>query len=263
MRGVVHCICRRLYVYGSNIGNTLRFLCDARTVRWSYGGGVRFVRADDSSREGSSNRWQFTESSTSRLTIVAITYRQELALDCLLKSLTCQTLQNFKVLVIHDGPGADTRNIVNAYSRVNPKKYSYLETGERFNDFGHSLRQIGIDAANGEFILLTNGDNYYAPRFVEFMFEAIDRYNLDVVLCDMVHSHHNPGTRIQSSYGFFRTRPFRNYVDIGCFLARTAMAKKIGFRDRSFSADATYFEDLLNGGRVTLGKVDKVLMVHN
>src|SRR6185437_12241311 len=120
-----------------------------------------------------------------------------------------------------DGPSTATRDVVIAYLKAYPDKFEYLETEKRYNDFGHSLRQMGINAASTEFLLLTNGDNYYTPRFVEFMFEAIDRDDLDVVLCDMVHSHHNPGLTIQSSYGVFRTKPFRFYLDIGCFLART------------------------------------------
>jgi hypothetical protein len=96
------------------------------------------------------------------------------------------------------------------------------------------------------------------------MFEAIDRYGLDIVFCDIVHSHNNPGLTSQSSYRFFCTRPFRYHIDIGCFIARANLAKKVGFRDKSFSGDATYFEDLmLTPCSVVVGKVDKVLMVHN
>ena len=102
---------------------------------------------------------------------------------------------------------------------------------------------------------LTNGDNYYAPRFVEFMFEAIDKHHLDVAFCDIVHSY---------TYRFFRTRPFRNYIDMGCFIARSAAAKSVGFRDKTFTGDATYFEDLLTlSRRLVVGKINKVLMVHN
>ena len=254
----------RRFLYGLDVGKSFRFRRDARAVRRCYGRNVRFVKSENSSREDLSNRWRFREEVSPRLTIIVITYEQELALDCLLKSLICQTLQNFRVFIIHDGPGANTRDIVSIYLKQYPKKFEYFETGKRYNDFGHSLRQIGIDITNTEFLLLTNGDNYYTPRFVEFMFEAIDRYGLDVVLCDMVHSHDNPGSTIQPSYGFFCTRPFRNYVDMACFLARASLAKKVGFRDRSFSADATYFEDLLHtSGLVVVGKVDKILMVHN
>lgn len=235
------------------VRNALRFMRDAREVRRRYGRGVRFIKCENSAKE--LNRWQVTVEDRQRLTIVVVTYNQALALDCLLKSLVCQTLQNFKVLVIHDGPGPATRSVVGAYSQIHPALFEYLETSDRHNDYGHSLRAVGVDKANTEFILLTNGDNYYVPRFVEFMFEAIDRHDLDVVFCNMVHSY---------GYTFFRTRPFRYSIDVGCFIAKTDAAKKVGFRDRSYTADATYFEDLMNASEtVVVGKVDKVLMVHN
>jgi hypothetical protein len=166
--------------------------------------------------------------------------------------------------VIHDGQDPDTCELVGRYTRVHPIKFEYLQTDIRYNDFGHSLRGIGIDRADTEFVLLTNGDNYYAPRFVEFMFRGIDEYGLDVILCDMVHSHQNPGYMIQGSYGFFRTLPLRNCVDIGCLIARASMAKKVGFRNKSFYGDAIYCEDLLDSApRVVVGKIRKILLVHN
>jgi Glycosyl transferase family 2 len=248
---------RRIRQPGLHFGKSLRFLRDARACRRHYGEGALLVKSEDSAKEG--DRWLNIAEEHPRLTVVVATYQQESALDCLLKSLICQTLQNFNVLVIHDGPSTATRGIVSTY----PKNFEYFDTKNRFNDFGHSLRQIGIEKTDTEFILLTNGDNYYAPRFTEFMFEAIDRQRLDVVLCDMVHSHPNPGLLTQPSYGFFPTRPFREFVDMGCFISRSALAKKVGFRDRSQHGDNTYFEDLLKTGAVAIGKVDKVLFVHN
>ena len=231
----------------------LRYTRDARAARKRYGNHVRYILCDDSANE--LQRWSFKAEDRPRLTVVVATYQQDHALDCLLKSLACQTLQNFRVLVIHDGPSQTTRSIVDACARTRPAMFEYMETANRFNDFGHSLRAIGIEKADTEFVLLTNGDNYYAPRFVEFMFEAIDHHGLDIVFCDMIHSY---------TYGLLRTRPLRNYIDMGCFIAKTDAAKAVGFRDKTFSGDATYFEDLLNFlPATTVGKVGKVLMVHN
>src|SRR5262249_10816778 len=141
----------RRFLFGLHVGKSLRFLRDALAVRQRYGSRVRFIRCEDSSKEDPSTRWRFMEEVSLRLTIVVTTYKQKLALDCLLKSLICQTLQNFKVLVIHDGPDADTRDIVKVYLQAYPKKFEYLEMERRYNDFGHSLRQIGIDMTKTEF----------------------------------------------------------------------------------------------------------------
>ena len=103
-----------------DLGAWLRFIRDARTVRKRYGDHVRFIVCDASENE--LKRWCFKTEDRPRLTVVVATYQQELALDCMLKSLACQTLQNFKVLVIHDGPSQTTPPIVHACARVRIKK---------------------------------------------------------------------------------------------------------------------------------------------
>ena len=142
-----------------------------------------------------------------------------------------------------------------------PERFDFLFTEKRFNDYGHSLRQMAIEQCRSEFILLTNDDNYYAPPFLEHMFNKIDSDGLDVVLCDMIHNYDIHG---KSSYNVLITQPKRLFVDIGCFIARTKLAKQVGFRDKTHNGDATYFEDLVAADpNIKIGKVDKVLFVHN
>jgi hypothetical protein len=83
------------------------------------------------------------------------------------------------------------------YRRDNPKQISYECTKTRFNDYGHSLREIGLEKATGEYILITNADNYYSPKTLEFINKAIvnKAQNPDLVMFDMVHSHINPGLK--------------------------------------------------------------------
>jgi hypothetical protein len=62
----------------------------------------------------------------------------------------------------------------------------------------------------------------------------------------------------------FDTRPERGSLDMGCFIARTALAKQVGFRDKGHDGDATYFEDLVKAaGNARLLKVERTLFVHN
>ena len=80
----------------------------------------------------------------------------------------------------------------------------------------------------------------------------------------MLHSHCNPGGRVQAAYRYFETKPIRLFVDIGCFIVKTEIAKRVGFRDKSHNGDATYFEDLVTTGGVKhLRKIDQALFVHN
>lgn len=213
------------------------------------------LRVGDYGLEGRGRR---TVSSQKRLSIVIVSYRQPDELMCLLYALSTQTLQNFEIHVLHDGPHPPTREVVRRFIGEHPQvPCRYTETGERFNDYGHTLRQIGIEEAGCEYILITNGDNYYVPRFIEFTFDAIERFRLDMVLFDMVHSHFD--------YIPFSTAPLRWSVDMGSVVVKTEMARRVGFRDKGFEGDATYIEDLLRDkcGPENVGKICRTLFVHN
>jgi GT2 family glycosyltransferase len=198
------------------------------------------------------------------LTAVVAAYRRYEQLPVLIHSFLCQTLQNFRLLVIHDGTDDRMETLLEDYRRRFPDRIDFVFTPERHNDYGHSLRELGIGLADTPFLLITNDDNYYVPRFLEFMFAAIHQRKLDVVLCNMIHSHENPGRRKQKSYNLFVTKPRKLEMDMGSFIVRTSYAKKVGFRDKTHDGDGTFFEDVLAcDPPPKVGRVPRVLFVHN
>ena len=199
------------------------------------------------------------------LTIIIVTYKQPEALNCLLSSLRLQTLQNFNVVVMHDGPDEATRAVVDDHMTVAPSRCRYVESQRRFNDYGHSLRDIGISEADAEYVLLTNGDNYYSPRLIEYAHEAVWKNALDLVAWNMVHSHSHPGNTRNTSYSPFNVFPLPYRIDVGAFLARTSLARQHGFRDKTHDGDATYLLDIIESaaGSLRIGKIEKTLMMHN
>ncbi len=198
------------------------------------------------------------------LTVVCVSYKRYDNIPILIHSFLTQTLQSYKLLIIHDGHDAKMEAILAHYKQEHPDKIDYRFTERRYNDYGHSLRDIGIKLADTEYILITNDDNYYCPRFVELMVPEMKATGADIALCNMIHSHDRPGMRPQASYMPFETRPARGSVDIGSFIARTAWADRVGFRDKSHDGDATYFEDLLRcAEQPKVLKVERTLFVHN
>ena len=198
------------------------------------------------------------------LTVVCVSYKRYENIPILIHSFLAQTLQSYKLLIIHDGYDTKMDGILAHYKAEHPDKIDYLFTEQRYNDWGHSLRDMGIGLANTEYLLITNDDNYYAPKFLELMLPDMKAKQADIAMCNMVHSHHNPGLRPQLSYMPFETRPERGSLDMGCFIARTALAQQVGFRDKGHDGDATYFEDLVKAaGNARLLKVERTLFVHN
>jgi hypothetical protein len=59
----------------------------------------------------------------------------------------------YEVLIYHDGPR----------SRPTPQDIPVKETPQRYNDWGHSLRDLGIREAKGEYLIHFNPDNVLYP----------------------------------------------------------------------------------------------------
>jgi hypothetical protein len=202
---------------------------------------------------------------TPSIEIIAVAHQRIGELKVFVQSILNQTAPNWTLNVIHDGPDAVFESTMRRFAKESANRISFSWTPRRHNDYGHSLREQGLAQAHGDFILLTNADNYYAPRFVEFMNDAIERTNPDVVMFDMVHSHDNAGGRGTPAYSHFKTEYGRTNIDMGAAIVRRELAQKAGFHDKTHDGDATYFENVarIKGQSTAICKINRVLLVHN
>jgi len=81
-------------------------------------------------------------------------------------SIAAQTFRDFEVLCYHDGPLLDTRV---------PFPLQVNCTPQRCNDWGHSLRDIGIHHSTGDYILHFNADNILYPDALQEIADEIRR----------------------------------------------------------------------------------------
>jgi glycosyltransferase involved in cell wall biosynthesis len=83
-----------------------------------------------------------------------------------IQSLQAQTFRDFEILVFHDGPLLDS-------SVQFPLPVTCTE--RRHNDWGHSLRDLGIRQAKGDYIVHFNADNVLFPKALERIAREINR----------------------------------------------------------------------------------------
>lgn len=192
--------------------------------------------------------------------IIAVTYQQPGPLKVLVQCFLNQTADNWKLVVIHDGPDAAFDALMSGYA---DRRISHWSTPNRFNDWGHSLRDMGLKKARGDFVLLTNGDNYYVPQFVALVTKAIDAANPDLVIFNLL-SHYTGTDQAPLPPYSLRSVELEGFrIDIGAAVVRTRIARTIGFRGREAWADATYFEDLRRHSDLVVVKLPSCLLVHN
>jgi len=87
-----------------------------------------------------------------------------------IKCLLNQTLQDFEVLIYHDGP--ISRPIPKIWESFGDRA-KLIITDKRKNDWGHSNRDLGIKIASGEYILHFNPDNILYEDAIESLSKEI------------------------------------------------------------------------------------------
>jgi hypothetical protein len=191
--------------------------------------------------------------------IIAVTYGQNYQLKCFINSIKAQYNDSWKLFIIHDGPNENLKKDLIDNGYLQKDKIIFIEHPLRTEHYGHVLRDWGLEnLATSEYVILTNGDNYYTPNMVS---EVLKRSE-DLIYFDCVHSHKTPINHNSSDYGFMDTKLQSSRIDMGGAVVRTKIAKKVGFKNKDFAADWKYFKSILDLG-ITSYKINKILFVHN
>jgi GT2 family glycosyltransferase len=80
-----------------------------------------------------------------------------------LDSLANQTFTNFEVLLFHDGPLSRPLPDLKPF----PLRIRIGTTPQRFDDWGHSLRELGIQHARGDYIVHLDPDGVLAAHALQ------------------------------------------------------------------------------------------------
>lgn len=186
------------------------------------------------------------------LSFVSVAYQRPLLLRSLIASVLAQSYKEFEFLIIHDGAdGAESSERVIKW--FDDPRLRFHVTDQRFNDYGHSLREMSTEMCVGEFVGHTNDDNYYAPCYFERMMAPLLRGEADFAYCDMIHSHYN--------YALFPTAPRLNSIDAGGWIARKQFLPA-KWADKGWCGDGHYVDQIIQAGARPV-KVPGVLFVHN
>jgi len=191
---------------------------------------------------------------SSSIDIISVAYQRSPEIKTFINSIKAQSFRNYKLHLFHDGPEFTIKDELERENYLNSDiLFHYCD--KTYGTYGHHLRDIGIRYfAESPWLLITNADNYYCPTFLEEM--LCHSHNMDVVFCEMVHSHLN--------YQLQNTSFANTGIDIGAFIVRTEIAKKINFNHRDFGADGKFIDEIKQAyPDLRVKKVEKILFVHN
>ena len=190
-----------------------------------------------------------------KIEFIIPTYNRTDHLMCLLNSLCAQRSDDWTAHVIADCPPQGTLDKIMKYFEEDVRiKFTILP--KRYNDWGHTPRQYGVDNATEEWVVMTGEDNYYVPEFVDLMLK--ESTNQHFVYCDLLHNW------INKEYIPIKSKLELGAIDIGSFMTKTKMAQKIKLKKEHEWADWYFVQDFQKKFKVAkYKKVNRILYVHN
>lgn len=169
--------------------------------------------------------------------------------DCL-ASLMAQTMDDVEVLLVDDHGSDDSMQMAKAYVEAHPSKklFRYLATPHNMGP--GPARNVGIEAAQGEYIGFVDSDDVVAVDFCELLYGAAKQYDADLVYCqaELVKPEgttplRNPVIESGSFEGEKRRYFLTHYTTLFVsFLYRRSLLGKFGINfPATRSAEDSYF----------------------
>lgn len=209
------------------------------------------------------------------LTINIVTFERYQDMKKILEMFQAQTDPRFVLDVWQDGCDDKKRKIVEEFPKMRIK---YSENKNRANRYGHDMRNSSIMNCTTKYWCTTNDDNWINPLFVERVLKALE--NSDMMRFSVAMANlPNPNQVGMETESFIREGVFdagkyvpcmkvlspdgdiEGQVDACAFVVKTAILKKIGWKNVEFHADFLVYGKLLKMG-LSINRIHEVLQVH-
>ena len=117
-------------------------------------------------------------------------------------SLLEQSYSNIEYIFINDCSSDDSEIKLRRIIEEFPGRRNKIKVITNEQNLGSATtRNIGLDMAQGEYVMFADSDDWISMDYVESMVRQIDSGNYDIVYCDYFESYNNHDNRISQTYG--------------------------------------------------------------
>ena len=120
-----------------------------------------------------------------KVSVIVAAYNAEKYLSRCLDSIAAQTFRDWECVVVNDGSTDKTAEIVDSYV-AKDRRFRVIH---KENGGVASARQAGLDAAQGEYTIHADADDWVEPEMLEEMYAAACANHSDMVFCDFYEIH--------------------------------------------------------------------------
>lgn len=118
----------------------------------------------------------------SKISLVIPIYKVELYLDRCIKSIVVQTYTNLEIILVDDGSPDQCPKLCDDWE----KRDFRIKVIHKPNGGLSDARNVGIEAATGDYILFVDSDDYISVDMCEKMILAAKKNNSDMVMCGFI-----------------------------------------------------------------------------
>lgn len=118
------------------------------------------------------------------------------------RSLLEQSYSNIEYIFINDCSSDDSEIKLRRTIEEFPERCDNIKIITNKQNLGSATsRNIGLDTAQGEYVMFADSDDWIFMDYVESMVRQIDSGSYDIVYCDYFESYNNHDIRISQAYG--------------------------------------------------------------
>lgn len=200
-----------------------------------------------------------------KIEFIIPTYQRIDHLRTILCSLLAQTNPNWIAHVVGDCPPDNINSDIITFIRhLNDDRIRYRRLDKRYNDWGHTPRNYGLDnllCEHSDLVVMTGEDNYYMPTFVENFLNEAKEPLANFFFCSFIHNQANMG----KFYYPIKAQLEKGKIDIGCYAFRKFLSEGVRLDTKMMEADWQFIVDLVDkhGDIVNAVYLDETLYVHN
>ena len=123
-----------------------------------------------------------------KVSVIVPIYNVEKYIGKCILSIIEQTYKNIEIILVDDGSLDDSGNIADEYATRDNR----IKVLHKTNAGVSAARNSGLDAATGDFVCFSDGDDYVMPNYVEHLLKLCLTYHADVAYTvDMYTTFHN------------------------------------------------------------------------
>lgn len=139
------------------------------------------------------------ETKNELISIIVPIYNKEKYLKVLINSLSMQTYHNIEIVLVDDGSTDNSREVCESLITLD-SRFKYIL---KKNGGVSTARNLGLDNANGTWIMFVDPDDYLLESCVESLVSYIDD-DVDIVACCCLCDEHNEELKKNSFFDEYR-----------------------------------------------------------